>query len=229
MALQLNLLPPTAPVRPSFARTLSALGEIPAYLYRALEFGTERNRTFFKELSQNERPRPHIRESIVRDQGKRFLERNRFQVEEEAIVLGSEPLSALILRCGLIQIRVLKGPEGIVPGCGTSMRRRRFYNQQSDLYIDRSGGTRQTKLNLICLWEFDRNFNLAGLRLVYPIRAGEASADVLTEWNEPLPYPANHAGFNTDRAESEQLKAEAELEELLRDTDLDSDQETKKA
>src|SRR3979411_1922880 len=104
MALQLTLLQPRDGCFPSFEQTRSALGIAPQILFRALEFGTSQDRIFFEKLSENERPRPHIREMIVRDQGKRFLERNNFQVEEESISVGNEPLAALVVRFGPVQI-----------------------------------------------------------------------------------------------------------------------------
>jgi hypothetical protein len=235
VALQLNLLPSASSRRvPTFAQTISALGNMPAISYRALEFGRAPNRTFFETLSQKERPRPHVREIIVRDQAKRFLERNDFQVDEESVTVGNEPLSALVVRCGIIQIRVLKGAGGIVPGCGESFRRRHFYNQRPDLYIDRKGQTRQTRLNLLALWDFNTVFNLDKIWLVCPMRAGETSADVLWHWHEPIPHPATTASPAPDEArrqaeEALREQAEEELKRLLRDDELETDKSIEKA
>jgi hypothetical protein len=172
-------------------------------------------------MSEDEPPRAHIRETIVRDQGKRFLERNSFQVEDETISVGNEPLSALLVRCGLIQIRVLKGPGGIVPGCGDSLRRSKFYNQSRDLYLDKSGKTRETKMNLLCLWNFDNSFNLDRLWLVYPMRSGQSSTEILWHWHEELEHPlvtmAKREDERTDaEKEAQRQQAEDELEKLLR-------------
>ena len=160
---------------------------------------------------------------IVRDQGKRFLERNEFQVEEESVDVGNEPLAALVVRCGPAQLRVLKGPDGVVPGCGTSLRRRRFYNQVSDYYRTRDGKVCQTRLNLILLWEFDKAFNLGGVWLVCPMRAGETAAEVVTFWHQKLPHPATLTRAAAEEPDARQ-KAEEELDRLLRD-EPESDEE----
>ena len=190
MDLQMPLLRVTDGNVPSFEQTISALGSMPAILYRALEFGTSQNRTFFEQLSSKRASASASREMIVRDQAKRFFERSDFQVEDEPMTVGNEPLSALVVRCGPAQVRVLKGKGGLVPGCGDSFRRRNFYNQVSDLYRDRNGKTRRTLLNLLVLWDFDTLFNLANLWLVCPMRAGEKTADVLWHWHEAIPYPS---------------------------------------
>jgi hypothetical protein len=215
MVLQLTLPQSTTSKLPSFEQTLAALGQIPEFLFRALEFGTSQNRLFFETLSNDERPRPHLREMIVRDQGKRFLERNEFQVDEDLVGVGNEPLSALLLRCGPVQIRVLKAADGLAPGCGDSFRRRRFYNQAPDFYRDSRGKTYKTKLNLLFLWNFDPSFNLGQVWLTCPMRAGETSEDVVTHFHELLPHPAfASAGRPAEEARSE---AEQELERLLGD------------
>jgi hypothetical protein len=182
---------------------------------RPLEFGTSQNRLFFETLSQNEPPRPHLREMIVRDQGKRFLERNEFQVDDDLLALGNEPLSALLLRCGPVQIRVLKSADGLVPGCGDSFRRRRFYNQSPDFYRDPHGKAHKTKLNLLFLWNFDSSFNLGHVWLTCPIRAGETSEEVVTHFHQPLPHPVFATLIRP--AEDVRNQAEEELERLLRE------------
>jgi hypothetical protein len=225
MGLQLPLIRPRNGHLPTFERTLAALGPIPNFLFRALEFGASQNRLFFDLLSEKERPRAHLREMIVRDQGKRFLERSEFQVEDEAVTVGNEPLAALVLRCGPVHMRVLKAaaPDGLAPGCGASERRRGFYNQAPSLYLGLDGRTRQTKLNLIYLWTFDDAFNLGQTWLVCPLRAGETPAEVITHFHEPLPHPAVSL---SEQAASEQVKqTEDELEDLLRNVPEESEEE----
>ena len=173
MSSQLTLIRPRNGRFPSFQRTCVALGQLPEFLFRALEFGTSQNRLFFETLSQNEPPRPHLREMIVRDQGRQYLLRNQFEVEEEPVAVGNEPLAALLLRCGPVQLRVLKSIDGMPPGCGDSVRRRKFYNQAGELYLDKNGGTHSTRLNLLLLWNFDESYNLGQVWLTCPLRAGE--------------------------------------------------------
>ena len=225
--MQLTLLQCNDGHVPTFDQTIQALGSIPAILYRALEFGTAQNQAFFEVLSQKERPRPHIREMIIRDQAKRFLQRNNFQVDDEAVKVGNEPMAALMIRCGPVQIRVLKGSEGLIPGCGDSERRRTFYNQGRSLYWDKGGTISQTRLNLVLLWDFDKSFNLSNLWLACPMRAGESSSEVLLHWQEILEHPAvtiSSAAFDQARSE-----AEDELEKLFRHDDAGDEEEIKEA
>ena len=227
MSSQLTLLKPERGEFPRFHATVSALGDIPALLYRALEFGTGINREFFEKLSQNEKPRPHIREMIVRDQAKQFLRRNDFSVDEEPVSVGNEPLAALVIRLGPVQIRVLKASGGVVPGCGTSDRRRSFYNQYREVYQDRLGKVRETRLNLLVLWDFDSLFNLHQLWMACPMRGGERSADVLLYWHEKLEHPAEVPVIPP--AADAQQKTEDELERLLRDDEFEEQTEAEKA
>src|SRR5262249_21859834 len=169
--------------------------------------------------SDNERPRPHIREMILRDQAKRYLQQHHFVIEDEEVSIGNEPLAALLIRCGSVQIRILKGRGGLIPGCGESKGRRSFYNQRPSTYLDpRTNRARTTKLNLVLIWDFDCHFNISELWLACPLRAGEKSADVLTQWLEPIPHPAVSATHAPASSDDAQQKAEDELERLLDNT-----------
>jgi hypothetical protein len=231
MELQLPLLRHVNGRVPSFPRTLAALGELPAFLYGATEFGSSQVRSFFEILSNKEKPRPHIREMILRDQTKRYLERNHFDIEDESLSVGNEPLAALLIRCGPVQFRILKGPGGSVPGCGESWHRRQFYNQKPSSYIDpRSGTIRQTKLNLLLLWDFDSNFNLSQLWLCCPMRAGSTTAEVMTHWHEPLQHPATTINVDSDpSSDFLQKRAEDDLEKLLREDEEESQDTSERA
>jgi hypothetical protein len=210
---------------PGFPQVLSALGTIPAILYRALEFGTAQNRAYFETLSENEPPRLHVREMIVRDMAKRFLERSEFVVEEDRLMVGSEPLVALVLRWNGIQIRILKGKNGVLPGCGRSVNRKRFYRQLPSTYLDDAKRPKRSKLNVVLLWDFDAVFNLKKLWLVCPRTAGARAHDVTWFWHESIPHPAISAAST---AGARPIDSGADLEDLLRD-DESTDRETKKA
>src|SRR5689334_22470970 len=122
--MQTMLFPHSSdPDVPTFQKVMAILGSLTDILYRSVEYGTLQNRTYFEVLSEDERPRPHVREMIVRDMAKRFLERNDFVVGEERLIVGNEPLVALVLTWGEFQIRILKGKNGVLPGCGRSKDR----------------------------------------------------------------------------------------------------------
>jgi hypothetical protein len=173
---------------PTFDAALDALGPIPNLLYRALEFGTIQNRTYWDQLCGGERPGLHVREMLVRHQAKRFLLREQIPVEEDRFSVETEPLVALVFRYEDIAVRVLKGRNGIVPGCGRSRNRRRFYNQVPQLFLDKSRKARKTKLNLLVLWDFDGSFNLNQLWLACPISAGRTAAQVRCLWTQSIPF-----------------------------------------
>jgi hypothetical protein len=227
MQINLNLNFPNHGRIPTFLQTVAALGSVPSILWRALEFGASQNRSYFERLSENELPRPHIREMIVRDQAKRFLERMNFPVEDDGsdVTVGNEPLVALTARFGPVQFRILKGKRGIVPGCGDSVARRKFYGQVPLYYLGADRQVRQTKLNLITLWDFDTLFNLGQLWLVCPRCGGTRADDVRWFWHEPLPHPALAAQSASETYTSED-DVDRELDRLLRD-EKDQDESSK--
>ncbi len=177
MGLQLTLIQPSQGRVPSFERTLSALGDIPSILYRAVEFGTAQNREFFERMSENERPRPHIREMIVRDQAKRFLQRNDFQVEEDAVTVGNEPLSAPDRPLWTGPSPGAQGSRGVVPAVAEILlRRRRFYNANLRFVpcSQRQNGTDEAKPPSSLGFRFGFQ-PLNQLWLACPMRGGETS------------------------------------------------------
>ena len=118
-----------------------------------------------------------------------------------------------------------------MPGCGESLQRRQFYNQEPSKYIDsQSGLIRQTKLNLLGLWDFDSNFNLSQLWRCCPMRAGTRTAEVMTHWHEPVPHPATKMGASSgESAEVAKNRAEDDLEELLRENEANPEDISEKA
>jgi hypothetical protein len=214
--MQTPLFPPNAEADgiPSFEQTLAALGPVPNLLYRAIEFGANQNRAYSDMLCDRETPQSHIREMIVRHQVKRYLEKYRINVEEDRLNVGNEPLMGLFFRFRVYQIRILKGPNGEIPGCGVSKNRRRFYSQWPGFYLDASRRGRKTKLNLILLWDFDPSFNLGQLWLACPQQGGRTASDVLCYWRELIPYPAS---IISTPAKTNGVEAgDEQLERLLR-------------
>ncbi len=214
--MQLRLIPYETARVPGFEQTLTALRSIPSLLYRAIEFGTVQNHTYFDTLSDGDRPRPHIREMIVRDMAKKYLERHNIAVQEDTMQFNNEPLVAIVFHYGPFLVRVLKGRNGVLPGCGNSRRRRRFYSQHPSLYLDQARRPHRSKLNLVLLWDFDPNFNLSQLWLVCPRTGGRTSADVTWYWHEKIPRPVALNVFPAPTAEEIQA-SDDELENMLRD------------
>ena len=86
-------------------------------------------------------------------------------------------------------MRVLKGPNGTLPGCGKSERKKRFFNQVQTSYLVGNVPTR-TSANIIVLWDFDTSYALAQLWLALPAVGAARAEDVRAFWCEPIPHPA---------------------------------------
>jgi hypothetical protein len=130
---------------------------------------------------------------LVRDQAKRHLISNGLTVKEERFQILPEPLISLLILANGYAIRVLKGKDGIIPGCGLSGRRRKFYNQASMRYLDPSGKIAQTHTNLILLWDFNTAFGIQAVWLACPQIAGARSQDVVLAWKESIQNPVVEA------------------------------------
>ena len=222
---------------PSFEATAKSLKPIIPAFWRAMEFAVAKNQEYFEKLCDKEKPASHIREMIVRHQAKRYFKRLDVRVEEEpdnGFNLINQPLVALNLRLGPVALRVLKGRDGAVPGCGYSVARKRFYGQFPTRHIDANHQIRETKLNLLILWNFDKEFNLDQLRLACPQKGGFRAQDVECYWNEPLPHAAAIQAEPSDTPEPLHGKplndtVERDLEDLLRGQDEDQQEESSEA
>lgn len=200
---------------PSFHEVQSELRDLLALLFRALEFGAVKNHAYFDELSDGERPRPHVREMVVRDHAARHLRDHKISVEED-LTIFSEALRALVVRHKGTHLRVLKARNGIVPGCGLSKPRRRFYNQSPTSYKEQDGTFVSTKWNLLLLWDFDSVFNIGKVWLVFPTRAALRSAEVGYAWIEELQHPVTNIQIPAPDPDSA-AQDEQELRDLLDD------------
>jgi hypothetical protein len=189
----LSLLSFEAHPLPSFAHVMEDIAPLTQLIFRSLEIGTEGCRRYYDEQCDGDLPNSHLREMLVRDQAKRYLIGNGLAVEEERFQILPEPLISLLILVNGYAIRVLKGKDGIIPGCGLSGRRRKFYNQASMRYLDASGKIAQTHTNLILLWDFNTAFGIQAVWLACPQVAGARSQDVILAWKEPIQNPVVQA------------------------------------
>jgi hypothetical protein len=206
---------------PSFAEVMGDVASLMRLLYESLDGGATVCRTFYEQQCDGDTPEPHLREMIVRGQAKRYLTKNGLRVtrvKERGFRLASEPLISLLIHYKGYAFRVLKAKKGIPPGCGTSTRRRAFYNQASVRYLGDDGKFSGSKTNLLVLWDFSPGFGIANVWLACPQIAGARSQDVVLAWQEPIPNPvlqqAPSQATTTAAAQAEKM-ADQEIEALL--------------
>jgi hypothetical protein len=200
---------------------MAEVGSLMRLLYESLDAGATVCRKYYEQNCDGESPEPHLREMIVRDQAKRYLTKNGLRVrrlKERRFRLATEPLISLLVHYRGYAFRVLKGKRGIVPGCGTSTRRREFYNQASVRYLGDDGKPTGSKTNLLVLWDFSPGFGIASVWLACPQIAGARSQDVVLAWQEvvtnPILQPVTSQSTSAATAEAETL-ADQEIEALL--------------
>jgi hypothetical protein len=210
----LSLLSFEAHPLPSFARVMEDVAPLTQLIFRSLEIGAEGCRKYYDEQCGGEPPSSHLREMIVRDQAKRHLIGSGLLVKEERFRMPSEPLISLLILVNGYAIRVLKGKGGIIPGCGLSARRRKFYNQVPMRYLDSDGKVKGTHTNLILLWDFNPAFGIQAVWLACPQVAGARSQDVVLAWKEPIQNPVVETAASAADSETHE-DVDHELEALL--------------
>lgn len=177
---------------PDFATTYAEVSPIIPVLHRALEYGCGRGKEFF----DNEKCArdPFLFPDLVRFFGKRFLQSEGVNAEERDFEMHNLANNGLSILFADYHIRVLKADNGSVPTPGVSKKKADFYNQQMSLLPDVTGTLKQTKLNIIALWDVDANGNLSGLWLACTRSGGQTKDSVELHWLESLPHPAEVAG-----------------------------------
>jgi hypothetical protein len=128
----------------------------------------------------------------------------RYHVLKDLGEKGTLPLAAdlqglanngLIFSTRGANVRVLKSDEGDLPVPGQSFARRAFY-QQLPLGLDESDG--EPSLNLVLLWDADRDYELIDLSLACPKTGALTRASVEAHWNHPLPLYGEPSVPNID-------------------------------
>ena len=211
---------------PSFEEVMAEVELLMRILYESLDAGATVCRNYYQQYCDGESPEPHLREMIVRDQARRYLVKNGLRVirvKERGFQLATEPLISLLIHYNGFAFRVLKAKKGTVPGCGMSIRRRKFYNQASVRYLGDDGKLAESKTNLLILWDFNPWFGIASIWLACPQVAGARSQDVILAWQEaianPILQPVASQGTPDTAAQAEAL-ADREIETLLLGRDV---------
>lgn len=210
---------------PSFGEVMKEVESLLRLLYESLDAGATVCRKYYEENCDGASPEAHLREMLVRDQAKRYLVKNGFQVvtiREPKLRLAAEPLISLLLHYKGFAFRVLKAKQGVPPGCGLSKRRKAFYSQVSVPYIGDDGKPAGSKTNLLVLWDFSPSFGIGRVWLACPEVAGARSQDVVLAWQELIPSPVvQRVKAQEPTAEAAQIEriADQEIEALLLGTD----------
>jgi hypothetical protein len=206
---------------PSFDDVMREVAPLLRLLYESLDVGSTVCRSYYEQNCDGESPEPHLREMIVRDQARRFLIKHGLSVErlrERRFRLAAEPLISLLLHYRGFAFRVLKAKKGIPPGCGTSTRRKAFYNQASVRYLGDDGKPAGSQTNLLVLWDFSPSFGIANVWLACPQIAGARSQDVVVAWQGSIPNPVLQQiapTYPSDEAARVEKMADQEIEALL--------------
>src|SRR5277367_3396458 len=85
---------------PSFSEVMKDVESLMRLLYESLDAGATVCRKFYDDFCDGDTPGAHLREMIVRDQGKRYLAKNGLRVtelKELRFRLATEPLISLLV------------------------------------------------------------------------------------------------------------------------------------
>jgi len=184
------LKPLPGKVIPSFEQVVAELRRVPAILYDSLEGAAYKVRTYRDAECPDERLDGGLSASIFRLHSLRGLKREGIDAEQDEFkwTFDRLPFLGISFFYRRHHIRVLKGRNGIPPGCGNSAKKRRFFGQTSSFYLEK-GKAQRSDLNLIVLWDFDFHYGLSNLWLGCPAVGGVRPNDVRMYWLEPLPHP----------------------------------------
>jgi hypothetical protein len=188
--MQNNLLPLPEGL-PTFQQALASLESVPSILYRGLEHAAYKTCTFRDDECPKELLDGGLSASLLRFHAIRYLQGKGIEALPDDPAWHFDHLSFMGIAFYYNQqhVRVLKGPQGSLLGCGISEKRKRFYNQLPSNYL--MGNTpMRSQANLIVLWDFDPSYHLSKLRLALPAKGGRRPQDVSVYWCEVLSHPA---------------------------------------
>lgn len=191
--MQTHLLPLPEGL-PTFASALQSLERAPEILYRGLEYGASKTSEFREKEFPRKRLDACLSASIFRAHGIEFLRREGIDAQPDGFkwTFNNLPFMGISFYYNQQHVRILKGPDGLLPGCGRSRKKHRFYDQLPSNYLIGNAPMR-SKANLIVLWDFNGDYALAHLWLVLPANGGQRPQDVSAYWCESLAHPAEMA------------------------------------
>ena len=174
---------------PTYPVALDNLGRISFILYQGLESAAAKTSAFRDAESPEQRIDEGLAASLVRFHVLKYLKGLGVEAVEDEWDLDCLPFMGIAFHYAGYHVKVLKGPNGSLPGCGLSEKKIRFYNQLPSMYLIENRAA-QTTANLVVLWDFDSTYGLSGVWLALPAVGGKRSNDVSAFWIERIPHPS---------------------------------------
>jgi hypothetical protein len=176
---------------PTFTEVLADLEDLPALLYECVEAGAIRGRTVALEERFGDDPLdPWLVSTVLRGRIRKMLKKRGVDSTSDGpFNLSSQPLIGLLFHFKGYSFRILKAVNGRAPGTGASRPRKKFYDQVPMKYRSKDGQILTSKLNLLVLYDEDKN-GASKLILACPSIGAKFSYEVAYYWIETLPYPA---------------------------------------
>lgn len=180
---------------PTFDAALANLQRVPEILYRGLEYGAYKTSAYRDtEFPEKKKLDACLSASMLRAHAIEFLRKEGLDAREDGChwKFNDLPFCGISFYFNGYHVRVLKGPDGVMPGCGRSRKKRRFYRQVQSSYLIGTAPMLSTA-NLIVLWDFAQGYSLRQLWLALPANGGERPKDVSAYWCYPLAHPAEQS------------------------------------
>ncbi|MCL5883908.1 MAG: hypothetical protein M1377_00890 [Deltaproteobacteria bacterium] len=173
------------PSVPSPQVVLGDLSQLIPTLYDAIEAATAYARDFFEK--REESVDTFFTPGLVRYITKQCLKAAGQTAEEEDVFdVGVMANNGLLLTYGTYRIRILKADGGDLPVAGPSKARQAFYHQLS---LGLPGEEQWEKVNLVVLWDVDREYLFKELLLACPKGGGTSKSSIEKHWICPIPHP----------------------------------------
>lgn len=187
--MQRSLVPLPADL-PTFDDAIQRLGNVPSILWRGLEHAAFRTSAFREAECPGRRLNSGLSATLFRFHAIEFLRNEGVEAQTDGTWrFNAIPFLGISFYYNDLHVRILKGHEGLLPGCGPSERRKSFYDQVPTKYLVGARPMRSVA-NLVVLWDFTHAYALDHLWLALPAKGGLRPRDVSVFWCDSLPHPA---------------------------------------
>lgn len=135
MANQTTLLE-LPPDLPDFSTAMNNLGRVPLAMWDCLERAASKTASFRDSECPNERLDEGLAATLVRFHAKRYLNISGIEAQlDQDWTLDWLPFLGLSFHHNGYHVRILKGSDGCLPGCGISEKKKNFYSQIPTMYL----------------------------------------------------------------------------------------------
>lgn len=195
---------------PEPTKVIRDLSSLIPKVYRAVEVGVAKAKEYF-DSHNKEQVDPYLGPSIMRWHTINTLRKSGEEASEDnEICLNNVPNNGIYLDNGRYHIRVLKSNNGRLPVPGHSNRRQQYYQQMQLFSSDNDGD-----INLIILWDVDKNYSLSVLSLACPKSGGVTQESVAAYWHCKIPDAILYGEYD--------IEADIKDEDIFYDLDLSED------